>query len=280
MLADVAQSIAVVEMAGQVEDDLAETLHAMAAHATGEAAARRLRLAEDATQGARAAARIGERLREQARRWTEHADMVRLNQAVDHAARVLVQLAREENEAADTLKALDRPNGSDRAARRQLAAEASAAARHARDLAQALRELAKTEMAGTQSGGPSAADPPDCPVLPETSRYQRRLAEIDRRLAELSQVSPKMPGDAPVPQAARDAEQHLQQAVDHMLAARQLAEEGARRAASAHDRVAMALERSVEARIGNVAERKRMAAFHRDAATADRRRAQEIHDRP
>jgi hypothetical protein len=181
------QSIAVVEMADQVEENLAETLRALAAHATGAAAARQLRLAGEATRGAQAAARTSERMREHARRWAEHADVVEVHQAVDHAAAVLASVARAENEVADVLKALDSRTGPDRAARRQLAAEASAAARHSRDLAQALHQLAESEVARTQSGQASAAGTAEGPVLPEASRHQR-LAEIDRRLAELRQA--------------------------------------------------------------------------------------------
>jgi hypothetical protein len=271
------QSIAVVEMAGQVEGDLAETLRTLAAQATGVAAARRLRLAEEATRGAQAAARTSERMREHARRWAEHADVVEVHQAVDYAATVLACVARAENEVATVLKALDSRAGPDRAARWQLAAKASVAARHARDLAQALHQLAKPEEARTQPRQAPAADTADHPVLLEASRHQRR-AEIDRRLAELRQASPKMPGDGPAPRAAGEAQRDLQEAVAHLLEIRQHVEEAVRGAASAHDRAARALERSADAGISDATEHQRMAAAHRAAAKADRQRAQEIRD--
>lgn len=84
-LADFARSITLVEAVGQIETKLAETLRAVAAE-DRTVAARRLRLAEDATQGAQAAARTSERPQQQARQWAEHADVAALRQALDHAA--------------------------------------------------------------------------------------------------------------------------------------------------------------------------------------------------
>jgi len=84
MLTDFTRSIAVVETVRRVEEDVAETLRTLAAQAKGTVAARRLRLAEDAARGARAAAEHGERLRQQARRWAGHTGVVALRPALDH----------------------------------------------------------------------------------------------------------------------------------------------------------------------------------------------------
>ena len=94
-LAGFTRSIAVMEMAGRAEEDIAGTLRTIAAQANGTVAARRLRLAGDAVRGARAAAERGERLLQQARRWAEHADMVALRQAPDHAGTVLAHTVEE-----------------------------------------------------------------------------------------------------------------------------------------------------------------------------------------
>ena len=216
-------------------------------------------------------------MREHARRWAEHADVVEVHQAVDHAATVLAYVARAESEVAGALKALGSRAGPDRAARRQLAAEASVAARHARDLEQALHQLAESEVARTQPGRAPAADTADRPVLPEASRHQP-LAEIDRRLADLRQARLKMPGGGPESRAAGEAQPHLHEAVAHLLEVRQLVEEAVCGAASAHDRTARAVERSAGARIGDATEYQRLAAVHRAAAKADRQRAREIRD--
>jgi len=194
MLADLTRSIAVAETARRVEEDVAETLRTLAAQGKGTVAARRLRLAEDAARGARAAAEYGERLRQQARRWAEHAGR----------------------------------------------------------------------------------------SVPLKSALHQRLADIDRRLAELQLAGPKPRGDDPAPRMVRDAQwcaqeaqRHCQDAVTHLLQARQLAAEVLDRSAGAHDRAAEANARSAAAGIGDVAEHNRMAAVHRAAARADRQRAQE-----
>jgi len=209
------RSIAVMEMAGRAEEDIAGTLRTIAAQAKGTVAVRRLRLAEDAVQGARAAAERGERLLQQARRWAEHADMVALRRAPDHAGTVLAR---------------------------------------------------------TAEGG-----------APLELAFHQRLADIDRRLAELQLAGPKQqPGDDPAPrmtrdaqQCAREAQRHCQDAVAHLLQARQLAAEALYRSASAHDRAAEANARSAGAGIGDVANHNRMAAFHRAAARANRQQAQQ-----
>lgn len=198
-LADVTRVIAVMETTGRVESDLAETLRAMAAKDRGAAAARRLRLAEDAAQGAQAAASASDRLQEHARRWAVHADEAALRQALDHAATVLTDLARAENHIADILTTLASCDGSDLAARRQLlAAATSTCAQHARDLAQALRWLAQADAAKNQPKQPSAADTGPAQTRLRSSA-RARLADIDRRLAELRQARTTVPGDSPEP---------------------------------------------------------------------------------
>src|SRR5215831_5915299 len=279
-LDDFTRSIAVAATLSQVEEDLAETLRTMAAQAKGTVAARRLRLAEDAERGAQAAAEHGEHLRQQARRWADHADVVALRHALDHAGTVLAGLARAEDDIADILTHLASRDGSDLSTQRQhLAAQAQAAGQHARDLAQAPHQLAETDAASTQPapaprtvGGGAALE----------SALHQRLADIDRRLAELQLARPKPPGDDPPAQVMEDAQRRVRQAqqpsedgVAHLAQARQLAAEALDRSATAHDRAAEANARSAAAGIGDVAEHNRMAAFHRAAAQADRQRAQE-----
>jgi hypothetical protein len=107
----------------------------------------------------------------------------------------------------------------------------------------------------------------DSSALLESSRHQR-LADIDRRLAELRQTRPEVPGDDPAPQAGRDAQwcarearRHWQESVAHLQQTRQLTAEALCWAAHAHDRAAWANERSARAGIGDVAEHNRMAGF-------------------
>jgi len=128
--ADLARSIALIEMVAQIEKDLAASLRSMAAQDGSEAAARRLRLAEEAIRGAEAAAERSAHLRQVARRWAEHADPVTLHPSLAHA------------------DGLARKDGPDLAAqRRHLADEAQAAARSAADRARALQQLAEASAA-------------------------------------------------------------------------------------------------------------------------------------
>lgn len=278
--------IAVMETTARVESGLAETLHAMAAQDTGEAGARRLRLAEDAAQGAQAAVKHSERWQQHARWWAEHTDVAALDQALEQAGKALADLARAENGIADILTRLASRNGSDLAARRRrLAAQASAAARRARDRAQALRELATTDAA-------TAHLPEQIPVADMESGLARlesaghqRLAKADRRVAGPHRAAPERPGDDPAPQAGRDvpgfaqeASRYWQKPAARLRQMRQRALDALSRAAGAHDRAAEAHEGSVRAGIGDMAEHKRRAAFHRAAARASRQRAQEIND--
>jgi len=276
-LADVSRSITLIETISRVENDLAETLRRIAARDGAEAAARRLRLAEDAARGAQAAARASERLRRQSRQLSQRAELITLHEVLSHATAVLADLDRAESDLAEVLTALADCSDPDLAAQwRQLAAEASAAAQHARDRAHALRQLAQTDTARTQPGGRPAADTPDIPPRLLPSRHQR-LAGIDRRLAELQQAKLRPPGGDTAPPAAGDAPHRARESAAHLRQTRQLAVQALRRAATAHDQAARVDERSARAGIGDVAEHKRKAAFHRAAARADRQRAQELH---
>jgi hypothetical protein len=281
-LADFTRSIMLMEAIGRVEADLAKTLRAMAALDGGEAAARRLRLAEDAAKGAQVAAEKSEHLRRQARHWAERAGRVQVHQALDRAMTVLVEAHRAETDLAGTIEDLARYGDPDVAVRwRRTAAEASAAARQARDRAQVLRELARTDGSGAQTEGTPAADSADDPAPPVASRHLR-LGEIDRSLSELRQTrSGPAGGDtaqamAQASRRAGQADRLLQASVAHSRQTRQLAENALRRAATAHDRAADANERSARTGIGDVAEHNRMAAVHRAAAEADRRQAREL----
>jgi len=154
--------------------------------------------------------------------------------------------------------------------RLKLAENAAQAAQTAAGHARRLRQQA-LEWAGHADGR--------APVKP--ALYQR-LADIDRRLAELRLATPKPPDDDPAPRAmrnarwcAQEAQRHCREAVAHLLQARQLATEVLYRSATAHDCAAEAHARSAGAGIGDVAEHDHMVAFHRAAAQADRQRAQE-----
>jgi hypothetical protein len=75
-------------------------------------------------------------------------DMAALHRALDHAGRVLADLAHAHNDIADALIALASCDGSALAAERwRLAEQASAAARRAHDRVYALHRLAKTNAA-------------------------------------------------------------------------------------------------------------------------------------
>ena len=281
-LADFTRSIMLMETIGRVENDLAQTLRAMAGQDGGEAAARRLRLAEDADRGAQAAAKNSERLQQQARQWAEHAEMQALHQALDHTAAILADLDRAERGLADLLTDLADYSDPDVAVRwRQLAAEASAAAGQARDRARVLHDLTQSDGARTRPEGTPVAGTADDPALPPPSHHQR-LGDIDRRLTELRQARSGPVGRdsaqamAQDQQRTREADRLLHASVAHLQQARQLAEKALRRAATAHDRAAEADDRSARAGIGDVPEHKRMAAAHRAAAEADRQRAREI----
>jgi len=285
-LTDLMQSIALLEASCRVESDLAQTLRAMAAHRHSEAEARLLRLAEDASRGARAAAKTSESLRQHARQREDHDDDLALRQALDHIAWVIAELARGANDITGILTALADANDPDLTARRrQLASGASSAAQHARDLAQTLHLLAQADGGKTESDGTSAANPATdrAPIQLSTPR---RLPEVDQRLTELRQAKlTTEPGDrqdlSAGPEAVRRARlayRHYEESVAHLREARQLSVAALDRAASAHDRAAEAYARSARAGIGDVAEHRRMAAFHEAAANADRQKAEKISD--
>lgn len=109
----------------------------------------------------------------------------------------------------------------------------------------------------------------------------QRITEIERRLAELRQARPEPGGEtsakllAEAQRHAREADQHWRESIAHTQLAQQWVVHAFRSAARAHDHAADANERSARAGIGDVAEHMRRAAFHRDAAEADRRRASE-----
>jgi len=280
------QSISLVEAVEQVENELAATLRVMAGQGEGAAVERRLKLAEDAAQGAQAAARVSDSLRQQASRRAEHAEATPPRWKLDHAAMVLANLAGAENTTASILTGLARRGDPDLAARCQhLAAEASAGAQRARVLAQSLRQLAASDaVRAVPDTTPAASTVDDGPPLEYV--LDQRLADIGRRLAELRQAVPKPPpGEDQAPGLARDtpwrlqqADRHHEEAIAHLLQTQHLAAEAFCRAASAHDRTAKANARSAAAGVGDVAEHRRMAAFHRAAAKADRQKAQKLRD--
>jgi ABC-type transporter Mla subunit MlaD len=74
----------------------------------------------------------GEQLRQLARQWAEHADVVTLHRLLAHAAAVLTDLAETEQDIADTLTSLASLDGSNLAAQRQQLAEAAASGGTAR----------------------------------------------------------------------------------------------------------------------------------------------------
>jgi len=140
---DFARAIALMETVSQTEQDIAHTLRVMAETDGSEAAARRLRLAEDAVKGAQEAAEHAERLHRQADRWARHADETALSRSLRHAGKVLADLARTEKDIAGTLTSLASLSRPDQAAQlRQLAEEASAGAQRADDRARSLHDLA------------------------------------------------------------------------------------------------------------------------------------------
>ena len=140
-----------MEAIARTERDIAGTLHDMATHSKGKGAARRRTLAEDAIQGAYEADKRREQLRRLAEQWSEHASVVTLHQLLAQAASVLTELARTEQDIADTFTSLARHDGSPLAAqRRQLARAAEGDAQYARDRARDLHQLARTSAANTR----------------------------------------------------------------------------------------------------------------------------------
>jgi len=285
--ADLTRSIALVRTVGQVESDLAGTLRAVAADDKGPAAERRLTLADDAARGAQRAAKVGERLQERARRWAEHSDSAAPRQVIARAAALLRALADAQNDISSILTGLAQGAGPDLPAQcQQLAAQASTAAQRARDLAQDVQRLAEPEAVKIQTGGSRVANDKADDGSTLESMLDQRLADISRRLAELRQTCAKpAPSDEPAEQQrlqgqwrVQQADRHHEESVTHLLQTRHQAVQAIHRAAAAHDRAAEAFARSAAAGVGDVAERQRMAAFHRAAAKADRQRAQETQD--
>ncbi len=144
-------TMTLLEAIARTERDIAETLQGMAAHSEGEKAAQRRKLAEDAIQGAREADMRREQLQQLAEQWSAHANVVTLHQLLAHAASVLTELARTEQDIADTFTSLARHDGSPLAAQRlQLAKAAVADAQNARNRARDLHQLARTSAASTR----------------------------------------------------------------------------------------------------------------------------------
>ena len=149
----------------------------------------------------------------------------------------------------------------------------------------ALRQLATTDAATTHLPERiPVADTEGGPARLESAGHQRP-ATIGRRLAEPHRAEPGRPGDDPAPQAGWDVRgfaaggpRYWQKSAAQLRQMRQRVVDALSGAAGAHDRAAEAHERSVRAGIGDMAEHKRRAAYHRAAARASRQRAQEIHD--
>jgi hypothetical protein len=100
--ADLARTIALIEMVARVETGIAATLRARAAQDEGEAA----QIGEGSDRGAEAAAERSAHLQQLARRWAEHADVVALHRSLAHAGRLLADLASTEEDIANTLTRL------------------------------------------------------------------------------------------------------------------------------------------------------------------------------
>jgi hypothetical protein len=108
----------------------------------------------------------------------------------------------------------------------------------------------------------------------------QRLADIDRRLAELRQARTTRLDQVTVTDEpwqarhhAQDAGRHRRDSLAHTQAVRQLLVQALLNAARAHDHAAEANERSASAGVGDIAGHRRRAEFHRAAAEADRQRA-------
>lgn len=145
-------TITLLDTAARTELEIAETLRDMAAQARGETAARRLKLARDAMQGAQEAESRGKRLQELGRQWADHAEVAKLHRLLGEATQVLTGLAQTQQGIAEAFAALANQDSSALATqRRELAAAATANARDARNQAQYLHELAATSAAGHRS---------------------------------------------------------------------------------------------------------------------------------
>jgi hypothetical protein len=112
---------------------------------------------------------------------------------------------------------------------------------------------------------------------------EERLVEIELRLTELRQATPKKPRSgvtedvlATAQWHAREAQRHWHESMVRVQIVRQVVVEAFLRAAQAHDQAADAIEKSLHARVGNLAEQRRQAEFHRAAAAADRLRGAEF----
>jgi hypothetical protein len=88
------------------EEAIAHTLKELSATREGENSQRQLRLAEEATAGARTAAERAESLRRLAHDWSDHAGLAELRRLVTHATSVLADLASTQRAITDTLASL------------------------------------------------------------------------------------------------------------------------------------------------------------------------------
>src|SRR5215469_2050640 len=143
-------SVTLMEEIASTERGIAETLGDMATRTEGERAARRRKLAADAIEGAREADRRRAQLQHLAEQWSEHASVGTLHQLLAHAASVLTELARTEQDIADTFTGLAHYGSPLAEQRRQLAKAAAADAHNARNRAQDLHRLARTSAARTR----------------------------------------------------------------------------------------------------------------------------------
>lgn len=154
---DLAWTISLMEGVSRTEKKIADTMRVMAESGGSQAAERRLRLAEAATKGAQEAAERSEMLQRQADRLARHADVAALLHSLDHADRVLADLARTEKDIAGTLTRLAGRGGPDQAVQlRHQAEEALAAAQRANDWARSLHDLADSVAAENHQPSRSA----------------------------------------------------------------------------------------------------------------------------
>lgn len=88
------------------EEAIAHTLNKLSATREGEGSQRQLRLAEEATAGARTATERAERLRRFAHDWSHDARLTELRRLVAHTTSLLADLAGTQRAITDTLASL------------------------------------------------------------------------------------------------------------------------------------------------------------------------------
>jgi len=244
---NIARTVALMETVARTERAIADTLRAMARADGSEAAARRLRLAEAAVNGAHQATEYGERLQRLADRWARHAAVTALRRSLSHADTVLADLASTEEDIAGILTKLASKDDSDLAReRRHLADEALANARVARDRARALWRLAESAASGLSPGRPGR------------EREQREMT-VRRELRRDSRTRDRAAEDRDKAAEARD---RAAEAQDQESAARDAA-------ARTRDETAILRDRAMRERLRAAAARQD-AADQRQAAAGDR----------